>query len=273
METPVAAVGGAPAPPLVVVPTARPDVRPVDLRAEGLAKSFEPGVPVFSKVSFAIRRGEAVALVGANGTGKSTLLRCCLGLMRPDMGRIDLFDEDMVGSRASHLRRVRARVGFVAQRHNLSPRLSVLSNVLHGLLGSRSGPRYWSHALAPQEARERGMAALERVGLAHLARRRADRLSGGQSQRVAIARALVNDPRLLIADEPAASLDPAAGEEVMALFFRLMRDHGVTVLFTSHHIDHALSYADRVLGLRDQSMSLDVEAADLEVADLRGLYG
>lgn len=246
---------------------------PSDIAVSGLAKRFGRGAPVFADVAFEIPRGQAAALVGANGTGKSTLLRCCLGLIRPDAGAVRLFGEEVAALRGARLRATRARIGLVAQKHNLSPRLSVLSNVIHGFLGSRSGPRYWRQSLAPRAARARAMQALDMVGLADLALRRADRLSGGQSQRVAIARALASEPRLLIADEPAASLDPAAGEEMMALFFRLMREHGVTVLFTSHHIDHALSYADRVLGLRDGALSLDAPAAELDAQELRRLYG
>ena len=244
-----------------------------ELEALALGKSFGGGARVFSDVSFTLERGAAVALVGANGTGKSTLLRCCLGLIRPDSGAVRLFGETVGDLRTRGLRRTRAQVGMVAQRHNLSPRLTALSNVIHGLLGSHEGPRYWSHVAAPSLARDRAMAALERVGLADLALRRADRLSGGQSQRVAIARALVASPRLLIADEPVASLDPAAGEEVMELFFRLMTDHGATVLFTSHHIEHALRYADRVIGLRDGGLTLNAEASALDPQELRTLYG
>lgn len=240
-----------------------------DLAVRGLAKSFG-GTAVFRDVGFALAPGEAVALVGANGTGKSTLLRICLGLLAPDAGEVRLFGTP-VG--AGDMRARRAKVGFVAQRHNLSPRLSVLSNVIHGLLGAHSGPRFWWQALAPDWARGQATRALAAVGLADLALRRADRLSGGQSQRVAIARALVAGPRFLVADEPAASLDPAAGEEVMGLFFRLMRETGVTVLFTSHHLDHALAYADRVIGLHGGRLALDARAADLTQADLRGLYG
>jgi phosphonate transport system ATP-binding protein len=116
------------------------------------------------------------------------------------------------------------------------------------------------------------MTALEKVGLADLALRRADRLSGGKSQRVAIARAIVGQPEVLIADEPCASLDPAAGEEVMELFFDLARAQNVTVVFISHHIDHALKYGDRVLGLADGGLKLDATAASLSPSELRGLY-
>lgn len=144
--------------------------------------------------------------------------------------------------------------------------------MIHGLLGTHGGPRYWSQTFAPDEARAAALIALEKVGLAALALRRADTLSGGQSQRAAIARALVAHPRFLIADEPCASLDPAAGEEVMALFFQLVREDGVTVIFTSHQIEHALAYGDRVLGLQGGRLALDASPGDLTRNDLRRLY-
>jgi len=242
-----------------------------DAEAIGLAKSFED-TTIFENVSFRIAEGEAVALVGANGTGKSTLLRCMLGLIQPSNGDVKILGDSVVGARPKVLRALRSRTGLVAQKHNLVPRLSVLTNVVHGLLGQQRSPRLWSQAFAPEEVRKKALGALEAVGLAHLADRRADRLSGGQSQRVAIARALVGKPKLLIADEPCASLDPSAGEEVMALFFRLVRQEGVTVIFTSHDIDHSLTYGDRVLGLADKQLKLDATAASLSKTDLRGLY-
>ena len=263
-----------------LVAPARPDrtgadisapVLPVDLRVTGLAKSFA-GTPIFKDVSFGLSRGEAVAIVGANGTGKSTLLRCLMGLIPADAGSIDVLGTDVRGASNAALRAMRAQMGLVSQKHNLVPRLSVLSNVVQGLLGQKPGLRHWSQAFAPAPSREAALAALEKVGLAHLASRRADRLSGGQSQRVAIARALVGQPKILIADEPTASLDPAAGEDVMDLFFALARQEGVTVIFISHNIDHALQYGDRVLGLAQGGMPLDARAAGLSAEELRGLY-
>ena len=246
-------------------------VLPVDLRATGLAKSFA-GTPIFKDVSFGLSRGEAVAIVGANGTGKSTLLRCLMGLIPADAGTIDVLGTDVRNAGGAGLRAMRAQMGLVSQKHNLVPRLSVLSNVVQGLLGQRPGIRHWSQSFAPAASREAALTALEKVGLAHLANRRADRLSGGQSQRVAIARALIGQPKILIADEPTASLDPAAGEDVMELFFDLARQEGVTVIFISHNIDHALQYGDRVLGLADGGMPLDARASRLSAQDLRGLY-
>lgn len=242
-----------------------------DVTALGLTKSFGK-TRIFSDVSFRLVRGEAVALVGANGTGKSTLLRCILGLIPCDSGSIELLGQNVSAVRAKQLRLLRAKTGLVAQKHNLVPRLSVLTNVIHGLLGQHSGPRYWSQSFAPNDARLAALDALDKVGLAHLSDRRADRLSGGQSQRVAIARALVSKTRVLIADEPCASLDPSAGEDIMAMFFELVREEGVTVVFTSHNIDHALTFGDRVLGLAEGHLRLDAMATSLAAKDLRGLY-
>lgn len=244
----------------------------LDLQANGLAKRFGSGPPVFAGLDFSIRRGECVALVGANGTGKSTLLRCCLGLIVPDAGQVSLLGETLGSLGGAARRALRARTGLVGQKHNLVPRLSVLSNVIHGLLGRHSGPRYWMQGLAPAEARAAAMAALTKVGLADLALRRADQLSGGQSQRVAIARALVGNPRFLVADEPCASLDPQAGEEVMALFMSLVKREGVTVLFTSHNVQHALSYGDRILGLQGGRVAIDAASSGVTTKEMAQLY-
>jgi len=243
-----------------------------DLRVAGLAKRFGKAGTVFSDLSFTIARGECVALVGANGTGKSTLLRCCLGLILPDAGQVALLGSDLARLSGPRRRQLRARTGLVGQKHNLVPRLSVLSNVIHGLLGRHSGPRYWWQGLAPAEARATAMAALAKVGLADLALRRADQLSGGQSQRVAIARALVCGPRFLVADEPCASLDPQAGEEVMALFMSLVKREGVTVIFTSHNVAHALRYGDRIIGLQGGRIAIDAAAKTVSAQDMAALY-
>jgi phosphonate transport system ATP-binding protein len=243
-----------------------------DLEVRGLAKHFNGSARVLSDVSLAVRKGEAVALIGANGAGKSTLLRSCLRLVEPDSGEVRLLGQDVRALGAAGLRRLRSRVGFVFQRHNLVPRLPVLSNVLHGALARRAGLRAWFHQIAPRALREEAMACLERVGLADLASRRADQLSGGQSQRVAIARALMQRPEVMFADEPVASLDPAAGEEVMGCFVELIRREGLTLVFTTHDLRHALSYGDRVVGLRAGRVIIDAPAATLDLPSLRSFY-
>lgn len=253
----------------VPAPPARHGGEP-ELVIRDLAVAYGEAPPIFTGVALTVGRGEQVALVGANGAGKSTLLKCCLGLVRPVAGDVALFGR-RVGAPGS--RALRGGIGFVAQKHNLVPRLSVLSNVVHGTLAEASGPRRWMHGLAPKPVRERALAALDMVGLADLALRRADALSGGQSQRVAIARALVASPRLMLADEPAASLDPAAGEEVMAVFTRVSRETGTTLIFTTHHLEHAVGHASRVIGLANGRLALDAPAAELAPESLRGLYG
>ncbi|MCK7614583.1 phosphonate ABC transporter ATP-binding protein [Roseibium sediminicola] len=244
-----------------------------ELRVDGLRKSFGKNRAVLQGVSFAVHRREAVALIGSNGAGKSTALRCALRLVEPDAGSLTLFDEDITSAKARRLRHIRAEVGFVFQKHNLVPRVSALTNVIHGNLGRAGGIRGWSQAFAPSHLRERAMACLERVGLADQARKRADQLSGGQSQRVAIARALMQDPKMIVADEPVASLDPVAGQEVMDLFHQLTREEGITLLFTSHNVQQALDYSDRVLALKQGAIVLDQRSANLSAADLGKHYG
>lgn len=241
-----------------------------DIRVEGLAKRFGT-TEVLRGVSLAVPRGEICALIGANGTGKSTLLRCLLRLVEPDSGAIEILGRDPRQLRGRALRRLRARVGFVFQRHNLVPRLSALSNVVHGAI-ARAGARAWHQALAPAALRAEAMACLEEVGLAPLALRRADALSGGQSQRVAIARALMQRPDMMLADEPVASLDPAAGREVMGLLADLARQRGITVLFTTHHMEHATAFADRIVGLRGGTVALDTPAATARTAELERFF-
>ena len=178
------------------------------------------------------------------------------------------------------MRSTRCRVGVVFQRHNLVPRLSALSNVVHGALGRNtqsfgsmiSGISLWSHITAGRVHRERAMECLDRVNLADLAHRRADSLSGGQSQRVAIARALMQDPDLIIADEPAASLDPIAGEEVMGLFSELCREAGVSLIFSTHNISHAVDFADRMMAMKSGRISLDGRTGSVDLQALKAEY-
>ena len=244
------------------------------IEAAGIVKTYGNGFTALRGVDFSIRRGERVALIGPNGSGKSTLLKCLIGLLPISGGSAKALGQSL--ERGAGIRRrtsLRRQVGFVFQSHCLVRRRSALSNVVHGMFGERGSWRAFSQALAPSEWRERAMAALDEVGLAEKALSRADALSGGQQQRVAIARALVRKPRLIIADEPAASLDPVAGRDVMELFVRLARAHGATLLFTSHDMEHANAYADRIVGLEDGRITLDRATDGLTPGDLDALYG
>lgn len=243
------------------------------LTLDRLTKAYRGGAPVLRDISLSVGNGETVALIGPNGSGKSTLLRSLVGLHDNDAGTVNLFGQRF-GRRATGEQRriIRRRIGFVFQAHGLVSRLSALSNVVQGLIGRPGGWRAWNQAIAPAEWRREAMAALAAVRLEHKAATRADRLSGGQAQRVAIARALVSGPRLLIADEPAASLDPAAGHDVMRQFAALARERGITLIFTSHDMEHAVTYADRVVALKGGTILFDRPSGAVSSGDLEGVF-
>jgi len=237
-----------------------------------LTKSFSGSTHILRGIDLNIGQGESVALIGSNGAGKSTLLRCLVRLIEPNGGSIHLLDRPVMELGSRQLRRLRSQVGFVFQRHNLVPRLTALTNVLHGAQATQSGPRVWYQSLASSETRQHAMHCLDRVGLSDIALRRADQLSGGQSQRVAIARTLMQKPKFVIADEPVASLDPVAGVEVMDLFVQLLREDGITLLFTSHHLGQAIEFSDRVIGLQAGQVTLNCQSAKAHVSELKHVY-
>ena len=236
-----------------------------------LRKSFAEK-HILRGVSLAVKPGERVALIGANGSGKSTLLRSTLRLIEPDSGQIVINEQDITKLSQRKLRGVRSSTGFVFQKHNLVPRLSALTNVIHGRQGSERGPRSWFQTFAPNTVREKAMECLSQVGLAHIASQQVQSLSGGQSQRVAFARALMQDPKMIFADEPVASLDPEAGLQVMKLLSHLAVQKKITLLFTTHHLEHALEYADRIIGLQQGQIALEERSNDYSIEQLRKFY-
>ncbi|MFN5998075.1 MAG: phosphonate ABC transporter ATP-binding protein [Paracoccaceae bacterium] len=237
----------------------------------GLTKEF-PGRRVLQGLDFALAPGQATALIGANGSGKSTLLRCLVRLIEPSSGQIRMLGRDVPALSPRALRQFRAEVGIVWQRHNLVPRLSALSNVIHGVQARMSGPRAWAQSLAPAPVRDEAMTCLARVGLADRALVRVDSLSGGQQQRVAIARMLMQRPAFILADEPDASLDPQTGEEVMSLLLNLVREEGLSLLVISHRLEHTLRFSDRILGLADGRIALDLPTQRADAAGLRHFF-
>lgn len=242
------------------------------VRASGLRAAHPGGPQVLDGIDLEVARGEVVALVGANGAGKSTLLRTLVGLVPATAGEVVVDGVDVRAASRSELRALRCRVGFAFQRLSLAGRLTVLHNVLHGALG-RSGPRGWWPALAAGAERRAALACLDRVGLAALSRRPLATLSGGQQQRVAVARALMQRPRILLADEPVASLDPAAGLRVMGLLREIAADEELTVIVALHQLDYARRFADRVVGLTGGRVTVDARASDCDAPSLDALYG
>ena len=241
------------------------------LVVDGLQKSFGDRA-ILRGLDFAITARQSTALIGANGSGKSTLLKCLVRLIEPTAGQVQMLGHDVRALSPRELRRFRAQVGIVWQRHNLVPRISALSNVVHGVQARMSGPQSWFQALAPAAVRAEAMTCLDRVGLADRAMARVDSLSGGQQQRVAIARMLMQRPAFILADEPDASLDPQTGEEVMGLLLGLVRQDGLSLLMISHRLEHSLRFSDRILGLSQGRITLDLPTAQANAPDLRRFF-
>lgn len=241
------------------------------IEVRGLVKRYGD-TTILDGLNLTIERGSAVAIIGANGTGKSTLLRTLIRLVEPTSGSVRMLGEDVTALSGRDLVRLRAQVGMVFQKHNLVPRVSALSNVVHGVQARDRGVRTWSQVFARQPVRDEAMACLDAVGLADKARQRADSLSGGQSQRVAVARMLMQRPEIVLADEPDASLDPRSGAEVMRLLFDLAKSKGLTLAFVSHRVEHAVAFADRVVGLADGRIVLDQPASACDAAGLRAFF-
>jgi phosphonate transport system ATP-binding protein len=244
----------------------------VAVRVEGLGMVYPGGVRALEGVDLEVRDGEFLAVLGLSGSGKSTLLRCINRLINPTEGKVWIFGDEITALSGAGLRAVRRRVAMIFQQFNLVRRHTVLSNVLSGSLGrSRLLP---SLMLAfPQSERDRARAHLVRVGLEDRAGSRADALSGGQQQRVAVARALMQEPRLILADEPVASLDPALRHSVMRHIESLNRDEGLTVICSLHDIDLVERYATRLVALRAGRVVWEGLPNQFDRATFKEIYG
>lgn len=221
--------------------------------------------------SLTVAAGELVVVLGHNGSGKSTMLRCIAGLLRPTAGMVRVAGEELTRLTGRKLADARMALGMIFQHGHLVRRRSVLANVLCGTLGRHRSVASAFGALPWSEA-DFASACLDAVGLAPLACQRADTLSGGQAQRVAIARALAQRPKAMLADEPVASLDPEAAEEIMRLLRRLASHDGLPVVCVLHQPDLARRYADRILGLRHGRMIFLEPACNLKEQEIAALY-
>ena len=222
-----------------------------------LTKTFDNGrVTALDRVSLTVPEGQMTVIIGLSGSGKSTLLRHLNGMHQPTAGNVKVLGRHVVGMDSRELRALRKDIGFVFQSFNIVGRLSCLENVLSGALGRLRGPRYGVLSYSRSLRRE-ALDQLERVGLADRAFQRTDTLSGGQQQRVAIARTLMQKPRIVLADEPVASLDPEISGQVMDVLFRSCVEDNITVLCSLHQVDLALGWANRLVGLRDGQVVLD----------------
>ena len=241
------------------------------LRIERLRKDYSGGVRALDDVSLEVGNGEFVVLIGLSGSGKSTLLRCINRLIEPTSGRILLDDIDITAARAADMRKIRRSVGMIFQQFNLVKRSSVLTNVLTGRLGYVS---QWQGMLGHfrEEDYRRALINLDRVGLRERAHQRADRLSGGQQQRVAIARALMQEPKIMLADEPVASLDPATSHSVLKYLQQINRE-GMTVICSLHFLSLARTYGTRVIALKGGRLMFDGKPAEIDAERFQAIYG
>ena len=237
----------------------------------GVSKRFPNGTLALDNVSLTVPKGQLLSLIGLSGSGKSTLMRHLNGLHRPTSGSVRVLGCEVSTARSKELRTVRRNVGFVFQQFGLVGRATCLENVLSGALGRLRGPRYgvWAY---PKSLRREAFEHLDRVGLAPQAYQRADTLSGGQMQRVAIARTVMQQPQILLADEPVASLDPESSAQVLELLLKVATEEKMTVIVTLHQVELALGWAHRIVGLRDGRGVLDRDARGLNQNDVLEVY-
>lgn len=259
-----------------------PQAQPVEMREplappaplldiRGLIKEFPNGTRALDGVTLRVHTGELTAVLGANGSGKSTLLRCCVRLIDPTSGSVWVSGRDLAQLDGRDLREARRAVAMVFQQANLVRRRSAMANVVMGTLGRHQDMRT-KLGMLPKVELEHALDCLRRVGLLHLAGQRADTLSGGQAQRVAIARGLSQCPRVLLADEPVASLDPEAAQDVMALLRALAEEERLGILCVLHQPELALRYAHRIVGLRAGQIVFDRSVSGVEEEAVASLY-
>jgi len=242
------------------------------LKVEHLTKLYPNGTQALKDVSFEVQDGEFLAVIGLSGSGKSTLLRCINRLIEPTSGKILWNGTDITAARSSDLRNIRRQIGMVFQQFNLVKRSSVLTNVLSGRLGYV--PPY--HSLFnhfSRDDRQRALDNLEQMGLGEKAYVRADSLSGGQQQRVGIARALMQDPKLVLADEPVASLDPVLAHSILKYLEQMNRERNITVLCSLHFLDLVHRYATRAIALKDGELVFEGLPNQIDDAQFKAIYG
>lgn len=242
------------------------------LRLEKLVKTYKTGDQALKAVNLEIPEGQVLALIGPSGAGKSTLIRCINRLVEPTSGNVFLGDVELTGLSAGMLRKERRRMGMIFQEYALVERLSVMENVLSGRLGYVG---FWRSFLRrfPQSDVDEAFRLLDRVGLAHMADKRADELSGGQRQRVGICRALIQNPALLLVDEPTASLDPKTSRQIMRLICELCKERGLAAIINIHDVALAQMFVQRVIGLRFGEMVYDGPPDGLTPDKLTEIYG
>ncbi|WP_209019925.1 phosphonate ABC transporter ATP-binding protein [Allopusillimonas soli] len=240
------------------------------LEVQGLCAGYA-GRSILKNVDFKVGPEDFVAIIGPSGAGKSTLIRCINRLVEPSAGTIRFMGRDVVGLSQSELRETRRHIGMIFQEFNLIERMSVIDNVLTGRLGYTGTLRSLFRAFKHENVRH-ALTLLERVGLTEHVDKRADQLSGGQRQRVGIARALIQNPKLMLVDEPTSSLDPKIAREVMRLITEISHELGIPVLCNIHDVQLATEFCSRIIGLQDGVKKFEGTPASLDKSALDEIY-
>ncbi|RLL43827.1 phosphonate ABC transporter ATP-binding protein [Oceanobacillus piezotolerans] len=242
------------------------------LKVEGLGKSYTADKKILKNISFEIKAGELVSIIGPSGAGKSTLLRCINRMVEFNEGKIIFNNQEVGNLNKKELRHLRANIGMVFQHYNLVPRLTVIENVLHGRFGYKTTMQ---GLLGRYTEKEKAAAfhLLEKMGIHEHAYKRCDQLSGGQQQRVGICRALIQEPKLILCDEPIASLDPNSSKIIMDLLKSISTEMGITCLVNLHQVDVAQYYSDRIIGLNKGEIVFNGNSTELHEDNINRIYG
>jgi phosphonate transport system ATP-binding protein len=242
------------------------------LRVENLTKVYDDGTVALREVSFVVPDGQFLAIVGLSGSGKSTLLRCINRLIEPTKGDIWWNDIHLSHVTGEELRRARRKIGMIFQQFNLVERSTVMTNVMAGRLGYTNPITSVFNRFSKEDI-ERAYASMDRVGIREKAGNRADELSGGQQQRVGIARALMQEPDLILADEPVASLDPVLAHSIMRHLQRINREDRISVLCSLHFLDLVQEYGDHVIALNEGRLVFEGAPSEIDDARFKDIYG
>ncbi|USK37212.1 phosphonate ABC transporter ATP-binding protein [Cytobacillus firmus] len=237
-----------------------------------LTKQFGKDSKALTDVSFSVQEGEFVSIIGPSGAGKSTLLRCINRMIDATGGDIRFQELDVMDLKKKELKQVRTKIGMIFQHYNLVNRLSVIENTLHGKLGTKS-TLAGVLGLYSKEEKQQAIEILNVLGLNEMIYKRADQLSGGQKQRVGIARALIQNPRMLLCDEPIASLDPNSAKVIMDHLKKVSSAMGITVVVNLHQVDVAIKYSDRIIGINKGQVVYNGSARGLTSEDIQRIYG
>lgn len=242
------------------------------LHLQSVVKRYKTGDLALNNVTLDIPAGQVVGLIGPSGAGKSTLIRCINRLVEPSSGSIKLQDLELTALNQRELRKARRRMGMIFQEFALVERLTVMENVLSGQLGYVSFWQSFTRRFPPQTIQQ-AFATLDRVGLLEHVDKRADALSGGQRQRVGIARALLQNPNILLIDEPTASLDPKTSRQIMRLITEICQEKGLAAIINIHDVTLAQQFVQRIIGLRNGQVVFDGRPDELDALTLTTIYG